>query len=213
MADFVGFPDGPPERSCDFDPGSGTESRTPPGWAHTSETAPTENSRNRRKVFLTAIGLVAVIAVAGIAFNMGRSGVRSEPTPSMSPTETVTVAALPSTVAAPTTDNRSASAPIAAAPIPATAGGDIRKFLDTMHGQNTGSLGVPPVVVVPGGDEELLMLANVACAAYEKGGGLAAVAAVKAAQPNITFSQKDPRLIPDAPTFLELKALNYICPS
>ena len=128
----------------------------------------------------------------------------------MSPTETVKVTAAPATVV-PTQDSRSVPAPVAAPPIPANA--DVRTFLATMHGQNPDILEMPrPVVMVPGGDEELLMLASVACAAYEKGGGSAAVAAVKAAQPDITFSSKDPRLILDAPTFLELRALDYICP-
>ena len=39
------------------------------------------------------------------------------------------------------------------------------------------------VVTVPGGERELLSLAQIACAAYDKSGGLAAIAAVKAAQP------------------------------
>ena len=43
-------------------------------------------------------------------------------------------------------------------------------------------------------------LANVACDTYDKGDGLAAIAAVNAAEPNITFSKKDPMLILDAPT-------------
>lgn len=68
------------------------------------------------------------------------------------------------------------------------------------------------VVTVPGGDAELVLLANVACAAYDKDGGSAAIAAVEAAEPNITFSRKDPMLILDAPTLLENKALTYICP-
>ena len=85
------------------------------------------------------------------------------------------------------------------------------KFLAAMHGQEPGTTRMT-VVTVPGGDAELLLLANVACDAYEKRGGLAAIAAVKAAEPNITFSSKDPMLILDAPTLLENKALTYICP-
>ena len=85
------------------------------------------------------------------------------------------------------------------------------EFLAAMHGQEPGTTRMT-VVTVPGGDAELLFLANVACAAYDKDGGLAAIAAVKDAQPNITFSKKDPLLILDAPTFLENKALTYICP-
>ena len=86
-----------------------------------------------------------------------------------------------------------------------------REFLAAMHGQESGTTRMT-VVTVPGGDGELVWLAKVACDAYDKSGGLAAIAAVKAAEPNITFSKKDPRLILDAPTFLENKALIYICP-
>jgi hypothetical protein len=86
-----------------------------------------------------------------------------------------------------------------------------REFLAAMHGQEPGTTRMT-AVKVPGGDAELLLLANVACDAYEMGGGLAAIAAVKAAEPNITFSRKDPMLILDAPTLLEIKALTYICP-
>jgi hypothetical protein len=85
------------------------------------------------------------------------------------------------------------------------------EFLAAMHGQEPGTTRMT-VVTVPGGDAELLWLANVACDAYEERGGLAAIAAVKAAEPNITFSRKDPMLILDAPTLLENKALTYICP-
>ena len=86
------------------------------------------------------------------------------------------------------------------------------EFLAAMHGQEPGTTRMT-VIAVPGGDAELVVLANVACAAYDRDGGLAAIAAVKAAEPNITFSRKDPVLILDAPTFLEIKALTYICPS
>ncbi len=239
MATWIGHTDGPPEGAGEFHgnwdqwdasgDGNGglsdhtgrngeSEPQTPPGWAQTSDTTPTEspgaeNGHSGRKGLLTVVGAVAGVAIAVIAWSIGRSGVPPEPAPPMSPTETVTVAASPVTVAAPTTDNRSAPAPVTAPPISATSGADIGKFLETMHGQNPDILGAPrPVVMVPGGDDELLLLANVACAAYEKDGGLAAVAAVKTAQPNITFSKKDPRLITDAPTFLELRALDYICP-
>ena len=66
--------------------------------------------------------------------------------------------------------------------------------------------------MVPGGDTELVSLAEIACTTYEARGGMAAIAAVRAAQPNITFRKKDPMLIPDAPTLLENHAVNYYCP-
>jgi hypothetical protein len=64
------------------------------------------------------------------------------------------------------------------------------EFLAAMHGEEPGTTRMT-AVKVPGGDAELLSLANVACDAYRKGGGLAAIAAVKAAEPNITYSRKD----------------------
>ena len=44
------------------------------------------------------------------------------------------------------------------------------KFLAAMHGQEPGTTPMT-AVKVPGGNAELLLLANVACDAYEKGGG------------------------------------------
>ena len=85
-----------------------------------------------------------------------------------------------------------------------------KRFPAAMHGQDSGTTRMN-AVTVPGRDTELLLLANVACDTYDKGDGLAAIAAVKAAEPNITFSKKDPMLILDAPTFLENKALTHIC--
>lgn len=65
------------------------------------------------------------------------------------------------------------------------------EFLAAMHGREPGTTRMT-VVTVPGGDTELVLLANVACAAYDKSGGMAAIAAVKAAEPNVAFSTKDP---------------------
>lgn len=81
-------------------------------------------------------------------------------------------------------------------------------FLDAAHGWG----GVRNVLVVPGGDTELVSLAKIACTTYEAKGGMAAITAVRAAEPNITFGNKDPMLMLDAPTKLENFAVTYYCP-
>lgn len=82
-------------------------------------------------------------------------------------------------------------------------------FLDAAHGRGRVLYNQ---LVVPGGDAELVSLAKIACTTYATQGGMAAIAAVRAAQPTITFRNKDPMLIPDAPTLLELHAVNHYCP-
>ena len=78
-------------------------------------------------------------------------------------------------------------------------------FLDAAHGWG----GVRNVLVVPGDDTELVSLAQIACTTYEAEGGMAAIAAVRDAEPNITLGKKDPTLILDAPTLLENFAVTY----
>jgi hypothetical protein len=85
-------------------------------------------------------------------------------------------------------------------------------FLDYAHGQGTGVVADANILVVPGGDTELISLAKIACAAYDSQGGQAAIAAVRAKQPNIAIRNKDPMLVLDAPTLLEIRAVNYYCP-
>jgi hypothetical protein len=129
---WIGHTDRPPEGPDHFDWDSGPEPQTPPGWAQTSETKPTEspgsktaplaaNGQSGRKGLLTVIGALGAVAIAVIAWNIGRSGVRSEPAAPASPTETVTVAAQPSIIT-PTTANVSpgSDGSVPVAPLPNT---------------------------------------------------------------------------------------------
>jgi hypothetical protein len=87
------------------------------------------------------------------------------------------------------------------------------EFLAQMHGTNPGTTKIT-TVTVPGGDTELLSLAKVACAADAQGlVGRDVAAKVRAAEPQINFGQKDPKLIVDDPAiFLQNAALSYVCP-
>lgn len=66
-------------------------------------------------------------------------------------------------------------------------GGSEGDFLDHAHGDGTGN-----VLAVPGGDAELVSLANVACTTIQNQGFSAAIDAVRAAEPKLTFAKKNP---------------------
>jgi hypothetical protein len=96
----------------------------------------------------------------------------------------------------------------------AHADGDSSSFLAAAHGHGSGGLMQGyNILVVPGGDPELISLAKIACAAEASTTGPGGAAAVKAAEPNVTFANKDPMLTTDAPTLLMMRALDSYCPT